>query len=91
MTGSVIGCAPPAPFIVFCRFDVKLDLELVVLGRLRNDLQALVFRHRLSSVSFIVLRYASRPLRRSSMSSGEEVVRVNHDFDGSEAGGVAPA
>ena len=86
----MIGRAPLASFIVFCRFEVKFDRELVLLGRLRKVLHALVLRHRSSSISFIVLRYVSSPLRRSSVSSGEEIVRVNHDFDGREAGGVAP-
>ncbi len=86
-----MGCAPPGPVNVLCSPDVKLDRELVLLGKLRKVLQALVLRHRSSSVSLMTLRYASRPLRRSSVSSGEEVVRVNHDFEGSWAGGLAPA
>ena len=87
----MIGCAPPAPLRTFCRPEVKEDRELVWLGRLRNVLQALVFLHRSSSELFMVLRYASRPLRRCSVSSGDDVVRVNHDFPGSETGGAVPA
>ena len=68
-----------------------LEREVLLLGRLRKVRHALVFRHLSSSDSFIVLRYISSPLRRSSVSWGEEVVRVNHDFDGSGAGGAAPA
>ena len=68
-----------------------LDREMVVLGRFRKVRHALVFRHLSSSDSLTVVRYISRPLRRSSVSSGEEVVRVNHDFEGSGAGGAAPA
>ena len=67
------------------------DREMVLLGRLRNVRHALVFRHLSSSDLLIVVRYISSPLRRSSVSSGEEVVRVNHDFEGSGAGGEAPA
>ena len=67
------------------------DREMVLLGRLRNVRHALVFRHLSLSDSFIDLRYVSSPLRRSSVSSGDEVVRVNHDFEGSGAGGTAPA
>ena len=67
------------------------DRERVLLGRFKKVRQALVFRHLSSSDSLIALRYASSPLRRSSASSGEETVRVNHDFEGSGAGGAAPA
>lgn len=91
MTGSVIGRAPPGPVNVLCRPDVKLERELMLLGKLRKVLQALVFRHRSSSASLMMLRYVSSPLRRSSVNSGEEVVRVNHDLEGSWAGGRAPA
>lgn len=80
-----MGCALAAPLVA------RFDRELALLGRLRNVLQALVFRHRSSSALFMVLRYASSPFRRSSVSSGEEVVRLNHDFGGGEVGGVAPA
>ena len=86
-----MGCALPGPLTALCKADIVLDREVTLLGRLRNVLQALVFRHRSSSVPLIVRRYASRPLRRSSVSSGEEVVRVNHDFDGNKAGGGEPA
>ncbi len=65
--------------------------EAVLLGRLRKVRHALVFRHRGSLVSLIVRRYASRPFLRSSVSCGLDVVRVNHDFRGSEAGGAASA
>lgn len=68
-----------------------LEREVVLLGRLRNVRHALVFRHLSSSESLIVVRYISSPLRRSSVSSGEDVVRVNHDFEGSGADGAAPA
>lgn len=68
-----------------------LEREVVLLGKLRKVRHALVFRHLSSSDSFIVVRYISSPLRRSFVSSGEDVVRVNHDFEGSGAGGVAPA
>ncbi len=67
------------------------EREMVLLGRLRKVRHALVFRHLSSSDSFIFLRYVSSPLRRSSVSSGEEVVRVNHDFEGRGAVGGAPA
>ena len=67
-----------------------LEREVVVLGRLRKVRHALVLRHLSSSDPWIVVRYVSRPLRRSSVSSGEEVVRVNHDFEGSGAGGAVP-
>lgn len=86
-----MGCEPLCPLIVLCRPDVKVDREIVLLGRLRNVLQALVLRHRSSSVSLIVWRYVSRPFRRSSVSAGEDIVRENHDFAGSCAGGLAPA
>lgn len=62
----------------------------ILLGRLRKVRQALVFRHLSSSDSFMLVRYISSPLRRSSVSSGEDVVRKNHDFDGRGAGGTAP-
>ena len=68
-----------------------LEREMVLLGRLRKVRHALVFRHLSSPDSLIVLRYISSPLRRSSVSSGEDVVRVNHDLEGSGAGGMAPA
>lgn len=64
---------------------------MVLLGRLRKVRHALVVRHLSSSDLFIVVRYISSPLRRSSVNSGEEVVRVNHDFEGSGAGGGALA
>ena len=67
------------------------EREMVVRGRLRKVRHALVFRHRSSSDSFMVLRYVWSPLRRSSVSSGEVVVRVNHDLEGSGAGGATPA
>lgn len=67
------------------------ERDMVLLGRLRKVRHALLFRHLSSSDLFIVVRYSSSPLRRSSVSSGEEVVRVNHDFEGSGAGGGAPA
>lgn len=85
-----MGVPLPEPVIALCRVDAKLDLELVLLGRLRKDLHALVFRHRPFSPSFIVRRYASKPLRRSSMNSGFEDDR-SHDFGGRFAGGGAPA
>jgi len=62
----------------------------VLLGRLRKARQALVLRHRGSLASLMVRRYASKPFLRSSVSCGFDVVRENHDFRGSEAGGVAP-
>lgn len=68
-----------------------LEREVVLLGRLRKVRHALVFRHLSSSDSFIVLRYVSSPLRRSSVSWGDEVVRLNHDLEGSGAGEAAPA
>ena len=68
-----------------------LERETVLLGRLRKVRHALVFRHLSSPDSFIVLRYISSPLRRSSVSSGEDVVRVNHDLEGSGTGGMVPA
>ena len=84
-----MGWLPPGPFRALWSVDV-LEREEVLLGRLRNIRHALVFRHLSSSDSFIVVRYISSPWRRSSVSSGEEVVRVNHDFEGSGAGGAAP-
>ena len=80
----------PEPATALCRVDAKLDLELVLLGRLRNDLHALVFRHRSSSPSLIVRRYASKPLRRSSMNWGCVEDR-SHDFGGRVAAGGTPA
>ncbi len=85
-----MGVPLPEPTIALCKVEAKLDLELVLLGRLRNDLHALVFRHRSLSPPFIVRRYASKPLRRSSMNSGFEDDR-SHDFGGRLAGGGAPA
>ena len=85
-----MGVPLPEPAIALCRVDAKLDLELVLLGRLRNDLHALVFRHRSSSPWFILRRYDSRPLRRSSMNSGFEDDR-SHDFGGRVTAGAAPA
>ena len=85
-----MGVPLPEPVIALCRVDAKLDLELVLLGRFRNDLHALVLRHRSSSPSFIVRRYASKPLRRSSMNSGFEDKR-SHDFGGRVAAGGVPA
>lgn len=67
------------------------EREVVLLGRLRKVRHALVFRHRSSSDSLMVLRYVSSPLRRSSASSGEDTVRVNHDLEGSETVRAAPA
>ena len=67
-----------------------LDREMVLLGRFRKVRHALVFRHLSSPDSFMVVRYFSRLLRRSSVSSGEVVVLVNHDFEGRVAGGTAP-
>ena len=32
-------------------------------------------------------RYFSRPIRRASVSSGDDAVDLNHDFDGRGAGG----
>lgn len=85
-----MGVPLPEPAIALCRVDAKLDLELVLLGRLRKDLHALVFRHRSFPPSFIVRRYASKPLRRSSMNLRFEDDR-SHDFGGRFAGGGAPA
>ena len=68
-----------------------LEREVVLLGRLRKVRHALVFRHLSSSDSLIVLRYVSSPLRRSSVSWGDKVVRLNHDLEGSGAGGAEPA
>ena len=65
--------------------------EAVVLGRLRKVRHALVLRHRGSLVSLMVRRYVSKPFRRSSVNCGEDVVRVNQDLRGSEAGGAASA
>ena len=72
----------PGPLMVECNVDAREDLELLLLGRLRNVRHALVLRHLSSSLSLIAVRYASNPLRRASVSSGEEVVRVNQDFGG---------
>ncbi len=85
-----MGVPLPEPASALCRVDAKLDFELVLLGRLRNDLQALVFRHLSSSPRFIAWRYASSPLRRSSIKAGFEDDR-SHDFGGRVAGGGAPA
>ena len=85
-----MGWLPPGPWSALWSVDEVLEREMVLLGRFRKVRQALVFRHLSSSDSFMVVRYVSRPLRRSSVNSGEEVVRVNHDFEGSGAGGAAP-
>ncbi len=53
MIGSVLG-APP--FMALCRPEVRLDLELLMLGRLRKVRHALVFRQRSSDVELMVLR-----------------------------------
>jgi hypothetical protein len=58
-----------------------------VLGRFRNDRHADVSLHRRSGFSAMARRYASRPFRRSSVSSGEEAVDLNQDFAGKGAGG----
>ena len=89
MTGSVIGWVLPGPLRALWRVEV-LEREVVLLGRFRKVRQALELRHLSSSDRLIVMRYVSSPWRRSSVSSGEEVVRVNHDFEGSGAGGAVP-
>ena len=67
-----------------------LEREVVLLGKFRKVRHALVLRHLSLSDLLMVVRYVSSPLRRSSVNSGEEVVRVNHDFEGSETGGAVP-
>lgn len=56
-------------------------------GRLKNVLQALVFRHRESPSSFIARRYCSSPRRRSSRRPALDVVLENHVLRGSGVGG----
>lgn len=60
----------------------------MLLGRFKNARQALVWRNWLSGDSAMARRYASRSLRRDSVSAGEDDVDVNHDFDGSGDGGA---
>lgn len=47
-----------------------------VLGRLRKERKAGVFRQRSSGSVLMVWRYACRPMRRDSARAGEEVVEV---------------
>jgi hypothetical protein len=63
---------------------VLLALEL---GRLRNARHTDVSRQRRSGFSAMARRYFSRPARRDSVSSGEEAVDLNQDFEGRGEGG----
>lgn len=56
-------------------------------GRLRKARQALVLRQRGSGSVLMARRYNSSPMRRCSVSSGDEAELVNHDLAGSGAGG----
>lgn len=46
MTGSVVGGPLPGPEMALCSPFAVVEREVTLLGRLRKDLQALVFRHR---------------------------------------------
>lgn len=68
-----------------CKFDAREDALLG--GRFKKVRHAVELRHRESSELFMVRRYASSPLRRSSRNVGLDVVFVNQDFGGKGTGG----
>lgn len=89
--GSDIGASFDEPVRMLCNVLAFEFCEVKVEGRLRKVRHIELFRHRLSSDVFMDCRYVSKPLRRSSVSSGEDTVLVNHDFEGKGAGGAAAA
>jgi hypothetical protein len=63
-------------------------IVLVPLGRFKKFLQAALLRHLASSDSIMLLRYASNPLRLSSVKFALFTVRQIQDFAGNVADGA---
>lgn len=91
IVGSVIGESLDAPVRMLWRVLAFVFWVVKVEGRLRKVRHTEELRQRASSQEFMVCKYASKPLRRVSVSSGDDTVFVNQDLEGTLAGGAAPA